>query len=130
MLEEKFVDSFLTGTDYKKCLPEIEILAEAVERLKWKGFQSTHKTFKKKEVVLLLNKFAEFLLRKEVEKSVHFKHLCSQLFTSKYEKYTEVSEKNSKVSEMCHYLEGIVRSCILMKNLMAAERRTNCKAHN
>lgn len=42
-----------------------------------------------------------------------------------YEKYTEFSEKCSEASEMCHYLEGIVKLCRVMKNLVAAERTGN-----
>ena len=39
-----------------------------------------------------------------------------------YEKYIEFSEKCSETSEMCHNLEGIVKLCKHMKNLVAAER--------
>ena len=74
---------------------------------------------------LHLNEFAESLLRKDKERNVHWKHLCSQKFTSIYEKYTRFSEKCSEASEMCHYLEGIVRLCKFMKKLVAAERTDN-----
>ena len=80
-------------------------------------------------MALLLNEFAESHLRKNKERSVHSKHLCSQTFTNMYEKFIEFSEKCSEASEIIDYLGGIVRLWKLMKNIMAAERTGYWRGH-
>ena len=66
-------------------------------------------------MVLLLNDFVESHLGKSKARSIHLKHLCSEKFNNMHERYTEFSEKCSEASEICHYLELIVRLWKLTK---------------
>lgn len=121
----KVVESVLKGSNYIRSLKGIFMLAEVVERLKWKMFLKDNINAPSQ----LATDTLEAIKEKNVERANCLFQELSNNSTILLQEMNDFSQLNMERSEMCRYLEGFLSLVLLLKNLIRADREGNWQLH-
>ena len=113
-------ESVIEGKYYDRCIEGIQILASAIQQMKWKEFWNCNDREQFKEKIESINNLSQALINMDTEAIKNEFHTCIEKATFLQKMFSDFSDECSNNSEMCRYWAGIVRLCEMMKSLVAA----------
>ena len=122
------VEQFLNGTHYVKSFRGLLILAEALDCMKWQAFWLSNDKEKYSEAINQLTSLQVASLSKDPNQSQKLYEECIPAVMKLKEDFDSFSENCGQKSEMCRYLNGIIKLSHL-KSLIASDRSGDWEEH-
>ena len=118
----------LNGTHHVRLLRGINILSEAIEKLKWDTFSKVYGKEKYSNITSLNNLALESLNKSETDCKRYFEK-CKNDIKILQQDFVSFSEKCSEKSEVCRYWDGLINLSTLLKSLIACDRNGDWEGH-